>query len=49
MVADLELIAFYGGRPDMESITLVPYERVYPGDEPGEVTRFLALWTNCPY
>lgn len=28
-------IAFYGGRPDMESITLVPYERVYPGDEPG--------------
>lgn len=28
-------VAFYGGRPDMESITLVPYERVYPGDEPG--------------
>ena len=28
-------VAFYGGRLDMESITLVPYERVYPGDEPG--------------
>lgn len=41
-------IAFYGGRTDMESITLVPYERISPSEEPAGNHRVFGSLDGLP-